>query len=93
MKEFLGRVLRASGEQWFLFFVLSFVVAIGVTIITALNADHIVRCYYPQTSSTSAGLAYKIKGDIDWADDITSFTTLDGDKALSVLSNLKQCGK
>ena len=93
MKDLFNRILRADGEQWFLFCVLCFVVAIGVTIITALNADHVVRCYYPQTSTTNAGIAYKIKGDIDWANDITAFTTPDGDKALSVLADLKMCGK
>tara|TARA_R110000824_G_scaffold384265_1_gene578153 strand:- start:56 stop:337 length:282 start_codon:yes stop_codon:yes gene_type:complete len=93
MKDFINGIIRASGESWFGFIVLCFCAAIAVTLVKSFTADHVVRCYYPQTQQTNAGIAYMIKGDIDWKDDITSYTTPDLDKALEILADLKQCGK
>lgn len=93
MKDLFGRIVKASGEQWFGFIVICFCASLAVIIIKLWTADHIVRCYYTKTEMTNAGIAYKVMGDVDWMEDIKSYTTPDGDKALSVLSELKQCGK
>lgn len=93
MKDLFKRIINASGESWFGFIVLCFCASVAVIIVKLFTADHVVRCYYPQTQQTNAGIAYMIKGDMDWKDDITSYTTPDIDKAIEILSNLKQCGK
>lgn len=92
MKDLLNRITRADGEQWFGFIVWYLCFAVACTLVKTINADHVVRCYYMNTENTNAGIAYKVMGDIDWMEDVNSFTTPDGDKALSVISNMKQCG-
>jgi hypothetical protein len=91
MKDFFYNITRASGEQWFGFVVLTFCMGAAIVGITALASDHKVRCYYMQSYSTDAGIAYKIISDIDWGEDRTAFTTSDQDKMLEVISGLKQC--
>ena len=91
MKEFLNGIVRVTGDQWFGFLVICFCAAVSVLVINLAYQDHKVRCYYMKTYSTNAGLAYQVMGDVDWSEDIKSFSTPDPDKALSVIGNLKQC--
>lgn len=91
MKDLLIKIARANGEQWFGFIVLCLCFAATCTLVRIWTADHIIRCYYMKTEMTNAGIAYKIMGDVDWMEDIKSFTTPDADKAISVISNMKQC--
>lgn len=91
IKRQLIEIANASGESWsgfgFLCLLFSLITLIGV----AIASDHKVRCYYLQTTMTEAGLAYKIKSDINWQFDEAAFSSNDENKTLEVIQTLKQC--
>ena len=93
MKDFINGIIRASGEQWVGFICLVFCACVSGTLVKLWTSDHIVRCYYIKSEMTNAGTAYKVMGDVDWMEDVKSYNTPDGDKALEILASLKQCGK
>jgi len=87
----IDNIVNASGDQWLGFLVIAFLLSLCTTGIIALNSDHTVHCYYMKTMSTDAGIAYRIKGDIDYAEDITAFTTPDPQLMLETMGTLNQC--
>lgn len=80
-----------SAQECVMVLIVCFFAALSILFITMLAQDHIVRCYYMKTNITDAGLAYTVMGDINWADDVVSFSTYDANKTLDVISKLKQC--
>lgn len=91
IKEWFEGVLNASGESWFGFIILCFIASLAVVIINLAAQDHKVRCYYLKTSSTQAGLAYKVMADVDWSADNVSFSSSNAKETLNVMADLKQC--
>ena len=91
MKDLIHRISTATCEQWIGFVFCCFLFALLVMAVKSLAADHLVRCYYLKAEMTNAGMAYKIMADIDWMEDIKSFATSDGDRAITVISSMKQC--
>ena len=93
MKDFVIGIIGARGDQWMEF--LAFVgVAVALCVAAkAISADHMIRCYYPVSQTTSAGTAYKVMGDIDWGVDTIGYIATDGDKMREVLQSLKQCSE
>ncbi len=55
------------------------------------TADKMVRCYYLGSSYSEAGIAYQIRSDIDYADDLIAFTSPDYKVTMSVFNQLPKC--
>lgn len=87
----IDRIISADAEQWLGFIGLIIIIGSTTIALTAITADHKVRCYYPSTISTSAGLAYKVISDIDWAEDRTAFSSSDPKETSAFMEGLLQC--
>ena len=93
MKEILKRKL----EHWdidcsFILLGWVFVALVIFTLIRLIYSDRAIRCYYPFYAATSAGIAYQIKADINWADDLLVFSSPDLKVAMEVYNQLPKCG-
>jgi pantothenate kinase len=91
MKDFFTNLINADGEQWFGFLVFVAFLSLICIAVMGISSNHTVRCYYPKAVITDAGIAYKIYADIDWADDIKSYTFNNANKAIETLNTLNQC--
>ncbi len=98
MKDLLNSITNvvrslgnASGEQWLGFLCLSAFSFCMVIALIAMTSDHKIRCYYFETKATVAGLAYLVKSDVNWSEDLIAFSSPDPTETASFMKGELQC--
>lgn len=87
MKQVLNSILD-NPMEWIVCCSFALLISIGLV---ALSSDHSVRCYYPSSEKTDAGIAYMVLADIDWMEDMVAFSSPDKNESLSFISNVRVC--
>lgn len=82
---------RWDGDSWFGLLLWLLLAGILFVLLSLVTADKMVRCYYLQSSYTSAGISYQIKSDIDYATDMTAFSSPKYKETMEVFKALPQC--
>lgn len=85
------KVERWDSDSWFGLLIWLGISGIMLIFFNFLTADKMVRCYYLSSVSTSAGIAYKIRADIDYSDDPLAFSSGDYKATMEVFKELPQC--
>jgi hypothetical protein len=86
-----SKVERWDGESWFGLLLWLLFAGILFVFLSLATTDKMVRCYYLESSYTSAGILYEIKSDIDYAPDMTAFSSPKYKETMEVFKTLPQC--
>ena len=91
MKDFFKNIIKADLEQWIGFIGLSLLATLSMVLVFSIVQDHEIECYYLHAYADTGFTVHKVYAFTNWQVDELVFASIDPDKAMETLSNLKQC--